>query len=185
MNFDGLAKTRRTSRVLTSSRREFLQVIVATASSGFALALAGSAHSSAQESGDVESNVRQLVASDFGTRGDGKSADTDALQAAMSTAAAKGVPLLIPPGDYVVARSLLADSNLSINAKGATFLTYVPELGDSGRNVPTLMIDGVRNVRISGLAINGRKDAFEHTEYKAGVCINNSSEIVIDNCDLY
>jgi parallel beta-helix repeat protein len=36
-----------------------------------------------------------------------------------------------------------------------------------------------------GLAVNGRKSAFPKTEYKAGICINNSSSIAIEDCDLY
>ncbi len=127
----------------------------------------------------------QFDASDFGAKGDGKNDDTAPLQAAMQAASMREVPLLIPPGDYVVTRSLLASSNLRILAKGATLQTYIAELGDSGRNVPTLMIDGVSNVSVVGLAVNGRKSAFQKTEYKAGICINNSSAIAIDDCDLY
>jgi nitrous oxidase accessory protein NosD len=122
---------------------------------------------------------------DFGAIGDGTNDDSLALQAAIHVAAEAKRTLYFPPGNYVVSQSLRAASNLAIWAYGATLVTMIGELGDSGRIVPTLNIDSVDNVTVSGLAVNGRKSSFPHTEFKAGICIINSSEVTIEDCDLF
>ena len=39
---------------------------------------------------------------------------------------------------------------------------------------------------VSGLAIDGRKSSFGGTtEYKAGICVNNARNILIEDCDLF
>jgi parallel beta-helix repeat protein len=130
-------------------------------------------------------NSGMIDAKDFGASGDGSTDDTSALQAAIDAAAKAKQKLTIPPGNYLVTRSLQARSGLAIWAFGATLVTSIADLGNSGLNVPTLNIDGVRNVEVSGLAIDGQKSLYPHTEYKAGICINNSSAITIEDCDLY
>jgi Pectate lyase superfamily protein/Periplasmic copper-binding protein (NosD) len=130
-------------------------------------------------------NSGMIDAKDFGASGDGSTDDTSALQAAIDAAAKAKQTLTIPPGNYLVTRSLQARSGLAIWAYGATLVTSIADLGNSGMNVPTLNIDGVRNVEVSGLAIDGQKSLYPHTEYKAGICINNSSAITIEDCDLY
>jgi Right handed beta helix region/Pectate lyase superfamily protein len=126
-----------------------------------------------------------INAKHFGAIGDGATDDTAALQAAINAAAEAKLTLTIPPGAYVVTQSLQARSGLAIWAYGARLLTSIDDLGNSGLNVPTLNIDGVRNVTVSGLAVDGQKSLYPHTEYKAGVCINNSTAITIQDCDLY
>jgi polygalacturonase len=126
-----------------------------------------------------------INAQDFGAIGDGSSDDRLALQAAIDAAAEAKRTLYIPAGNYVVTQSLRAASNLTIWAYGATLVTMIGELGDSGRIVPTLNIDSVDNVTVCGLAVNGQKFSFPHTEYKAGIGINNSSEVTIEGCDLF
>ncbi len=121
-------------------------------------------------------------ASDFGLVGDGSTDDVDALQAAVDTAAERRRPLLVPPGVYAVTRPLELRSGSRVSAFGASLITYIPELGDPGSAFPTVRIYDVSDVSVDGLSVDGRKDAFAHTQWKHGFGINNARRIRLSHC---
>ena len=120
-----------------------------------------------------------LYARDFGALGNGVANDAPAIQRAIDEAARQQQLLIIDQGVYKITSSLRARNGTNMSAYGATLATYITALGNPGQNIPTVLVDGVSNVTLSGLSINGRKSAFAHTEYKAGVCINKSSNVTI------
>lgn len=121
-------------------------------------------------------------AANFGTIADGEADDTDALQAAIDFAAVHNVRLLIPPGAYSVSRSVNIRTGSTISAHGATLITRIPDLGDPGTSFPTVRIYDAENVAIHGLEIDGRRDAFAHSQWKHGFGINNSRNVLLSQC---
>lgn len=131
----------------------------------------------------VQSSQRTFItAADFYPVGDGVTDDAIALQTAVGVAAARKLPLVIPPGSYAVSRSLVIPSGISISAYGATLVTLIPELGDPGTSFPTVRISDVADVVIHGLEIDGRKDAFAHSQWKHGFALNNARNVWLYQC---
>ena len=162
-------------------RRSVLKAIMAGATGALGLSLA-TGHPSIVTSSPA---MAEIPAGDFGAIGDGVADDWAALQIAMTESAERGATLVISPGTYRITRTLKAPRSLRLSAYGATLTTYIPNLGNAGTIAPSLMIDSVSNVTISGLAIDGRKTAFSSvTEFKAGICVNNARNVVIEDCDL-
>lgn len=129
--------------------------------------------------------VQYIDAGAYGLNADGETDDAPALQQAIDDAAAAWVPLLIRPGRYAVHTGLEARDGTTIDAFGVTLVTYIPGLGDPGTWVPTMIVDHVRDVTIVGLSVDGRKDAFAHSQWKHGFGINDSSNVVLDLCVAY
>lgn len=123
-----------------------------------------------------------VTAADFHPAADGVTDDAGALQAAVDLAAARQLPLLIPSGSYAVARSLVIPSGTSISAFGATLVTAIPELGDPGTSFPTVRISDAADIVIRGLEIDGRKDAFAHSQWKHGFALNNARNVWLYQC---
>lgn len=166
-------------------RREFF----ALSGSGFALAASGSAQAGSADTGPTE----ELSATDFKVAGDGRTDDTDALQAALDALArSRRVKMLrIPPGDYVVTRPLRLDLRhkridgiWGISAYGARIRSRI----DDGQDV--LTVDSTHVVRyflIEGLAIRGTGkeghglhlhcDGHRHYLYNAAL-----RDVVVENC---
>lgn len=126
-----------------------------------------------------------LDAATFGLVGDGESDDAPALQAAIDAAAERQVPLVIPPGRYAVHASVNARTGTVISAYGATLITYIPDLGDPGTSFPAMRIYDADDVTIRGLEIEGRKDAFAHSQWKHGFGLNNSRNVWLYQCAAY
>jgi hypothetical protein len=174
--------SRISSRSPNVDRRSVLKALIAGTTGALGLSLATSSPSHVTSS----PAVAQVPARLYGAIGDGVADDWAALQTAMSEAAEQGATLVIPPGTYRITKTLKAPRGLKLSAYGATITTYIPNLGNSGSIAASLMIDSVSNVTVSGLAIDGRKAAFSGvTEYKAGICINNARNVVIEDCDLF
>lgn len=137
--------------------------------------------------------ARGMSAERFGIRGDGRSDDTDALQAALDALANDrevGI-LTLPPGDYVVTRPLRLDLKKKryggiwgISAYGARIRSQI----DDGRDV--LAIDSTTVARfmlIEGLTIRGSGkdgnglsvhcDGNRHYIYNAAM-----RDVVVENC---
>lgn len=123
-----------------------------------------------------------ITAADFSLAGDGVTDDAGALQAAVVLAAARQLPLVIPPGSYAVTRSIVIPSGTTISAFGATLVTAIPELGDPGTSFPTVRISDVADVVIQGLEIDGRKELFAHSQWKHGFALNNSRNVWLYQC---
>jgi len=121
-------------------------------------------------------------AATFGLVGDGETDNVRALQAAIDAAAERGVRVVIPPGDYAVTSSINARTGTVISAYGAKLVTYIPELGDPGTSFPAMRIYDAEDVTIHGLEIEGRKDAYAHSQWKHGFGINNSRNVWLYQC---
>jgi hypothetical protein len=123
-----------------------------------------------------------LDATAYGLAGDGETDDAAALQAAIDAGAEQNVRVVIPPGRYAVMSSVNARTGTSISAYGATLVTFIPELGDPGTSFPAMRIYDAEDVVIHGLEIDGRKDAFAHSQWKHGFGINNSRNVWLYQC---
>lgn len=166
------------------SRRRFLGLTGATFAAS--AALSGSAWFQETRLAHAQSpNATYIDAGDFGLVGDGETDDAPALQAAIDTAAERQLRLVIPPGAYAVASSVNARTGTSISAYGATLITFIPDLGDPGVSVPTMRIYDAEDVTIHGLEIEGRKDAFAHSQWKHGFGINNSRNVWLYQCQAH
>jgi len=115
-------------------------------------------------------NTRMLSVTDFGAVGDGETDDTDALQAALSATFRTddrrnqgGRLLLIPPGAYVVSRTLKVSlqkngrnqptQQTTIQGHGAVLLSQI----DDGSNVMEIASHATaRFLLIDGLTVQGR-----------------------------
>lgn len=128
------------------------------------------------------SNATYVDAADFGLIGDGETDDVRGLQAAIDAAAEQGLTVVIPAGSYAIASSLNARTGTTMSAYGATLITYIPELGDPGVSFPAMRIYDAEDVTIHGLAIEGRKDAFAHSQWKHGFGLNNSRNVWLYQC---
>ncbi|MGB3305748.1 MAG: right-handed parallel beta-helix repeat-containing protein [Thermomicrobiales bacterium] len=123
-----------------------------------------------------------LNAADFALVGDGKTDDSGALQSAVDAAAAQQLPLIIPPGTYAVTKSIEFRPNSFTSAYGARLVTFIPDLGDPGTSFPTVRISDVENVAIHGLEVDGRKDSFDHSQWKHGFALNNTRNVWLYHC---
>lgn len=128
---------------------------------------------------------RYLNVRDFGAQGDGETDASTAIQDAIEASARERTPLLLPEGEYLVRKTIRAASNLVLEGSGATLITAIDEYGDSGRPVPTLQIDDVRNVTIRKLRIDGRGSEFDDHEFKHCVSINGSDSVLIEDCEFF
>lgn len=165
----------------TMTRRRLLGVAGATIAAGSLL----SADALLRRSRFAQAQSPEATfvdAAGFGLVGDGETDDAGALQAAIDAAAERGVRLVIPPGAYAVASNVNARTGTTISAYGATLVTYIPELGDPGTSFPAMRIYDADNVVIHGLEIDGRKDAFAHSQWKHGFGINNSRNVWLYQC---
>lgn len=132
--------------------------------------------------GSPDAGAAFVDAADFGLAGDGTTDDAAALQAAIDLAAERQVRLVIPPGTYGVATSIDLRSGSTMSAYGATLVTYIPGLGDPGTSQPTVRIYDAEDVSVHGLEIEGRKDAFAHSQWKHGFGLNNSRRVRLYQC---
>ncbi|MBA2470044.1 MAG: right-handed parallel beta-helix repeat-containing protein [Chloroflexia bacterium] len=166
------------------SRRRFLGLagVTLTASA----ALAGSAWFRETRSIQAQSpSATYLDAGDFGLVGDGETDDAPALQAAIDAAAERRMRLVIPPGAYAVASSVNARTGSTISAYGVTLVTFIPDLGDPGTSFATVRIYDSNDVTIHGLEVEGRKDAFDHSQWKHGFGLNNSRNVWLYQCQAH
>ncbi|MCP2041639.1 polygalacturonase [Neisseria sp. HSC-16F19] len=122
-------------------------------------------------------------AKSYGAKGDGKTDDTKALQAAVDAVAAKGGGIVdIPAGTYMVdaVKSIRVKSNVIMRMSDDTVLKVIPN--DSG-SYALLTLRDVDNAHIIGGTLLG--DRNEHSgssgEYGMGVLVRSASNVVIEN----
>lgn len=101
---------------------------------------------------------RTVLASEFGTVGDGSADDTKGLQAAMDAAFSAAAVLVVPPGNYKVSNTLRArittDSphQRGISARGAHFISAI---ADGGNVFEFTSTGDARFIFLEGLDILG------------------------------
>lgn len=171
------------------TRRDVIRYLAAPAIGGtIAAAAAPPSMGHAFSQRNVQQHARRagsqqdLVAS--GLVGDGVSDDGPALQEFIERAAAENLPLTIPPGFYGIYYPVEILSGVTIHALGATLVTFIESLGEN-ETAPTVRVHDATDVEIHGLRIDGRRDSFEHTQWKHGFSLHNSARVLIQDCAAY
>jgi polygalacturonase len=113
-----------------------------------------------------------------GAKGDGKTDDTAAIQAAIDEAAGPGGTVLVPDGVYIIdatakPRLSLKDNVILKLAAGAT-LKAIP---DDQKKYDVLMIAGVSDVAVIGGTIEGERD--QHKGKGMGIRIERGAKRVV------
>lgn len=139
----------------------------------------GAANASAQSNTPADGIIAD------GLVGDGVTDDGPAIQEFIDQAADEGRTLILPAGNYGVYEAIEARSGLQLIAYGATLITYIDKIGDPGISYPTFTMRSVTDVEVNGLSIDGRKDAYPHTEWKHGFELDNSARITLRDCHAF
>ena len=149
--------------------------------------------------------AQSLDVRDFGAVGDGVTDDTAALKACIAKAAAQGVTVWVPPGDYPLTGDIVLTAPVTIQGAGMWHTTFVGNAalyGHADRRVRFKLAG--REIHLADFAIVGRLDYrndqepndgvvgagcadssisrlwIEHT--KVGVWIYNGTALRIDGC---
>ncbi|RKN84304.1 right-handed parallel beta-helix repeat-containing protein [Paenibacillus ginsengarvi] len=128
-----------------------------------------------------------IVASWFGTKSDGVTADTAALQAALQ--ASQGKTLYIPKqtGPYYLTGQLFVSSHTTIVLESGTIIQAIDTLSRVAPYERLLRIKMVENVRIqgNGATLRMNKTAFTSGEQAHCIDISGSRNVVIEqlNCN--
>lgn len=164
---------------LRGSRREFLRRSLLLAAAPLAVAvLPGSiraAGRSAGKSGAVSVDVR-----DKGARGDGKTDDTSAFQAAIAALPAAGGTVVVPPGRYMIdaARAINLRSNMRLQMAPTAELAAI---ANGLKRYHVIKVWRADNVEIVGGRIVGERDG--HTgsggEWGYGLNIQASRNVKV------
>ncbi|MDF2716084.1 MAG: Parallel beta-helix repeat protein [Paenibacillus sp.] len=124
-----------------------------------------------------------LSASWFGTKGDGVTDDTEALQAALDTAA--GRKLFIPKqqGSFYLTGQLFVSSNTAIELESGTIIQAVDTLSRTAPYERLLRLKMVENVVIQGNGGTLRMNKAAYTSGEQAHCIDisGSRSVVIEN----
>ena len=99
------------------------------------------------------------------------------LQAAIDTAADKDVPLVLPPGRFIVSDLRLRAGTRLIGAARTTVLEF------SG-GPAFITADRADGIRLQGLVIDGAFKAHDATRGEGLVSLSRASGIVIDDCEI-
>jgi len=120
-----------------------------------------------------------VSALEFGVRRDGWGDDACALSAALQTIAVRSKypngTLYLPPGTYNLESVIAGVSNVEIIGAGAATVLRL----NTGKNCNVLNLDGLSNVRISRLKINGNR-ASNTSGNGLGIYINNCQDCWFD-----
>ena len=115
----------------------------------------------------------------FGARGDGRTDDTRAIQAAIDAASPGGV-VHLPAGEYLVdpLRSLRMRSGVHLMLHRNARLRAIP---NGAPRAYVINVEGVDDVRISGGRILGERDAHRGTagEWGHGIMIRGATRVVV------
>jgi hypothetical protein len=126
----------------------------------------------------VDKDLLAAFSADYETANNGVTDDAPKLRAAMIAAAAAGLELLLEDGSYLIASPLVAPSNLSMRGRGDNTILVL------GANCDAISLDGVSNVRIRDLKIDGKSGAYTSTANSAIAGLaggTGSSDIKIEN----
>lgn len=121
----------------------------------------------------------------YGAKGDGKTDDTDALNAAIADITSKGLPVIIPSGTYMVNPlvSVRPVSGSRIYLANAKIKAISSVLGDNKTHFNTVNINKANDVAIVGGTIEGERNEHRGTlgEGGMGIMIGNSSHVYVKN----
>lgn len=147
-------------------RRSFLQRTAALAG---AVLLAPLSRAAGAAAGGTVIDVRSK-----GARGDGKSDDTAAFQAAIDALPAGGGTVHVPAGNYMIdtARSIALRSNMHLDMAADAQLTALP---NARKRYHVLRVWRVHDVQITGGRIVGDRDQHQGSEGEWGYGINISA----------
>jgi Pectate lyase superfamily protein len=107
-----------------------------------------------------------------GAKGDGRTDDTAAIQAAIDAVAGTGGTVLVPGGTYMVSavgkRRVTLGSDMTLKLASTAILKAIPT---SSKKYSVLAISGVSNVTVSGGTLEGEREAHLGRSGEAGMGI--------------
>ena len=95
----------------------------------------------------------RVLVTQHGARGDGRGDDADAIVEAVNVAAARGATLVLPPGTYVVSRTISLGAGRAYRIQGAGAVLQ-PAAGYVGSGL-SLDDDALGALQLDGLGISG------------------------------
>ena len=121
----------------------------------------------------------------YGAVGDGKADDTEAIKFAIAAIGKNGISTLhFPTGTYLVSEDIPLVSNITVTGDG--YNSVIKRIANDLESYNTLVCNGIENVLIKNIHIQG--DRYEHTgtEGEWGMCIGlqDSKQIIIEHCKL-
>lgn len=120
----------------------------------------------------------------FGAIGDGEADDTDAILNAID-ALGNGISVLyLPAGTYLVSENIPLVSNMTLRGDGHN--SIIKRAGNNLENYAVIACDGVSNVSIENIHIQGERNEHSGTMGEWGMCVNirGSSNVTVKNCKL-
>lgn len=120
----------------------------------------------------------------FGAIGDGVSDDTKAIKDAIS-AVGSGISILhFPAGTYLVSEDIQLVSNMILQGEG--YNAVIKRAGNNLNNYNILLCNGLDNVTIRNIHIQGDRSEHEGTDGEWGMCISlqDCTNIIIEHCKL-
>lgn len=119
---------------------------------------------------------------DFGAKGDGVADDAAAIQQAVDSA--KGTPVFIPPGTYLLSKPIILP-------QGKTIIQGVGTLKKAGNFAGTgILVDhngAAAGLSVSGIGLDGNEanQSLQSPHYQVGVRLDRSRNVVFDGVQLY
>lgn len=151
------------------SRRLFL--------SGLGLGLAAPALAQTQRRPVVDVDLRGSIdASSRGFRPGAEGRKSKAFAKLLAEAAAKNMPVFLPPGDYVVSNIALPDNTRLTGVPGATRILY----GGDGH---LFAAEGARRIMLSGLVIDGANRWLDDT-VEGLLHFTDVADVTIEGCEI-
>ncbi|RFZ87984.1 TIGR03808 family TAT-translocated repetitive protein [Shinella sp. WSJ-2] len=149
--------------------------------SGLGLGAAGFAAPAAAAGGTrlpiVDVDLRGSIdASAHGIRPGADDRKSKAFEKLLEDAAAKNMPVFLPPGDYAISNITLPDNTRLTGVPGATRIVY----GGGGH---LFAADGVSRIELANLVIDGANRWLGDT-VEGLVHLSNVANVVIENCEI-
>jgi len=122
----------------------------------------------AQNAGSIPQNGEEFVGpfkswlnvKDFGVQGNGVSDDSNALQAAFDAVAKgdRGTTLYLPPGTYLITRTLLMNYHINVSVVGADPANTIIKWGGPAHGT-MMLVNGTAYSKFNRIAFNGNRVA--------------------------
>lgn len=149
--------------------------------SGLGLGAAGFAAPAAAAGGTrlpiVDVDLRGSIdASAHGIRPGADDRKSKAFEKLLEDAAAKNMPVFLPPGDYAISNITLPDNTRLTGVPGATRIVY----GGGGH---LFAADGVSRIELANLVIDGANRWLGDT-VEGLIHLSNVANVVIENCEI-
>lgn len=120
----------------------------------------------------------------YGAIGDGVADDTEAIQAAVAAMGNGITTLYFPAGVYLVSQDIPLASNMTVHGKGTN--SVIKRIGSGLEHYNVFALNGVDNVTIKNLHIQGERNEHTGTTGEWGMCIGirGCSNTTIKDCKL-